>query len=129
MQFQYSETQTGIGTSNITHTMCEDGLKILNTNENILTPNNFYEIFGPGEYEPEPERGYTEPEWYFKGPGGTVLGIGWRYGSIRVRGSFNVHQQFITGPEICKTFLTELVEHFNNFMLIKSTLTTILIKE
>ena len=120
MLFQYSESQSGIGTSNITHTMCEEGLKILNTNEHVLTPNNFYEIFGPGsEYEPEPERGYTEPEWYFKGPGGTVLGIGWRYGAIRVRGSFNIHQQFISESEICKTFLTELVEHFNNFMLIK----------
>ena len=59
MQFQYSETQTGIGTSNITHTMCEEGLKILNANDNILTPNNFYEIFGPGEYEPEPELTFT----------------------------------------------------------------------
>ena len=118
MQFQYSETQTGIGTSNITHTMCEEGLKILNTNDNILTPSNFYEIFGPGEYEPEPERGYSEPEWYFEGPGGSVLGVGWRYGSIRLRGK-NVHFQFITGPEICKTFLTELVEHFNKFQLVK----------
>ncbi len=119
MQFQYSVTQTGTGTSNITHTMCEEGLKILNENEHILNPNNFYEIFGAGEFWPEPEKGYTEPEWYFEGPGGTVLGIGWRYGSIRLRGSHNVHQQFISGPEICKSFLTELVEHFNNFMLIK----------
>ena len=120
MLFQYSETQTAIGTSNVTDTLCEDGLRILNANDNILTPNNFYEIFGPaGEYEPEPERGYTEPEWYFKGPGDTVLGIGWRYGSIRVRGNHKIYHQFITGPEICKTFLTELVEHFNNFMLIK----------
>ena len=62
MLFQYSETQTAIGTSNVTDTLCEDGLKILNANDNILTPNNFYEIFGPaGEYEPEPERGYTVP--------------------------------------------------------------------
>ena len=118
MLFQYSETQTGIGTSNITHIMCEEGLKILNTNDNILTPNNFYEIFGPGEYEPEPEKGYTEPEWYFKGPGDTVLGIGWRYGSIRLRGT-NIHNQFLPPSEICTKFITELVEHFNNFMLIK----------
>ena len=119
MLFQYSETQSAIGTSNITDTMCEQGLKILNSNRNILTPNNFCEIFGPVYHEPDPENGYTEPEWYFKGPGDTVLGIGWRYGAIRLRGSHNIHQQFISGPEICKTFLTELVEHFNNFMLIK----------
>ena len=118
MLFQYSIKQTGMGTSNITHTMCEDGLKILNANTSILTPDNFDEIFGSGEYWPEPERGYTEPEWYFEGPGGSVLGIGWRYGSIRLRGR-NVHNQFVTGPEICKTFLTELVEHFNNFQSIK----------
>jgi hypothetical protein len=118
MQFQYSTKQTGMGTSNITHTMCEEGLEILNANDNILTPDNFDEIFGSGEYWPEPERGYTEPEWYFEGPGGSVLGIGWRYGSIRLRGR-NVHNQFVTGPEICKTFLTELVEHFNNFQSIK----------
>jgi hypothetical protein len=119
MQFQYSETQSAIGTSNITDTMCEHGIKILNSNRHILTPNNFYEIFGPVDHEPDPDNGYTEPEWYFKGPGDTVLGIGWRYGAIRIRGSHNVHKQFITGSEICKTFLTELVEHFNNFMLIK----------
>ena len=119
MLFQYSETQTGNNTSNITHILCESGLKTLNANDHILTPNNFYEIFGPGEYEPDPEEGYTDPEWYFEGPGDTVLGIGWRYGSIRVRGSFNINKQFMSGPEICKTFLTELVEHFNNFMLIK----------
>ena len=119
MLFQYSETQSAIGTSNITHILCEDGLKTLNANDSILTPNNFYEIFGPAsEYEPEPERGYTEPEWYFKGPGKSVLGIGWRYGSIRLRGK-NIHNQFLPPSEICKTFLTELVEHFNNFMLIK----------
>jgi len=120
MLFQYSETQSAIGTSNITDTLCEQGLKILKDNNNILTPNNFYEIFGlASDYEPDPDNGYTEPEWYFKGPGDTVLGIGWRYGVIRVRGSFNINKQFISGPEICKTFLTELVEHFNNFMLIK----------
>ena len=119
MLFQYSETSTGVGTSNITHNMCKEGLKILNDNEHILNPNNFYEIFGPGEEYLEPEKGYTDPEWYFKGPGDTVLGIGWRYGAIRVRGSFNIDKQFISVPEICKTFLTELVEHFNNFMLIK----------
>jgi hypothetical protein len=118
MIFQYSETQSGIGTSNITQTLCEDGLKTLNANKNILTPNNFYEIFGPGEYESEPEKGYTKTELYFKGPGDSVLGVGWRYGAIRLRGR-NVHHQFITGPEICKTFLTELVAHFNNFQSIK----------
>ena len=118
MLFKYAENQSRIGTSNITQTLSENGLKMLYENQNILTPNNFFEIFGPVEYEPDPDNGYTEPAWYFKGPGGTVLGFGWRYGTIRLRGK-NVHHQFIVAPVICKNFLTETIEHFNNFMLIK----------
>ena len=112
---QYFQTRDSNGTSNLNHLLPEHAQKIIEA----ITPMEVESIFGPGQSIDIPEKGYTDPEWYFEGPGDTVLGIGWRYGSIRVRGSFNINKQFISGPEICKTFLTELVEHFNNFMLIK----------
>ena len=119
MQFQFTPQADNLMTSNITYALSRVGIELLHGRQDIFNPDVLEEVFGDGDMHCfEPERGYYDPEFYFKGPGGTLLGISWRFGHVRLRGR-NVHNQFITGPEICKTFLTELVEHFNNFQSIK----------
>ena len=113
MQFQFSQDVSIIGTGNITHLLCEDGRDILYNNDHILRPGMMESIFGPGHDDiDDPEKGYTDPEFYFTGPGGTLLGIGWRYGVIRLRGcTSSLVNQFATPKDICKSFVRELVDH------------------
>ena len=71
------------GTSNLNHLLDPDLHKMLN----LLTPGSVEAVFGPGDdlcYEPE--RGYDAPEWYWQSSDGSVWGIGWRWGSPRLRG-------------------------------------------
>ena len=63
--------------------------------------------FWPGDYEYD-YKGYTDPEWYFTGPSGSVLGIGFRYGRPRLRGK-NLENQFMTPKEICELFLQQVL--------------------
>ena len=102
--FFKSHTSTTInGTSNIMH------LADRRTQEYILqhvTPDKMYDYFGEGDDAClcESHKGYTDPEWYFKGPGDVVLGIGFRYGQPRLRGK-NLQNQFAKPQEICETFV------------------------
>jgi hypothetical protein len=106
MQFQLTQDRKDSNmTSNISHLLndaeCEEMYSI--------TPELMSQTFGPGDDSLyEPERGYSDPEWYFKGPGGTVLGIGYRYGMTRLRGK-NVENQFVTSQEVCATFLQQVL--------------------
>ena len=55
-----------------------------------LRPAQFIEAFGVGDTSCyEPEKGYTDPEWYWRSDDGCVWGIGWRGGWIRLRGRGN----------------------------------------
>ena len=106
MQYQLTQDHKDSNmTSNISHllngTECEEMYSI--------TPYLMTQTFGPGDDSlDEPEKGYSDPEWYFKGPGGTILGIGFRWGRTRLRGK-NVKNQFITPQEICATFLQQIL--------------------
>ncbi len=123
MQFQFSQDVSIIGTSNITHFLDPDGLNILYNNDHILRPGMLESIFGLGHEDiDDPEEGYTDPEFYFKGPGGSLLGIGWRYGVIRLRGcSQSLVNQFIPPTDICKSFVRELVDHIEDVVHARST--------
>jgi len=123
MQFQFSQDVSTIGTSNITHFLDTDGMNILYNNDHILRPGLIESIFGPGHEDiDDPESGYTDPEFYFTGPGGTLLGIGWRYGVIRLRGcTSSLVNQFIPPSDICKSFVRELVDHIEDVVHARST--------
>ena len=113
MNFEFSPDVSINGTSNITHFLDSEGRDILYNNDHILRPTVFESIFGPGHEDiDEPEKGYTTPEFYFTGPGRTLLGIGWRYGVIRLRGcSLSLSKQFVPPEVICKSFVRDLVDH------------------
>ena len=52
---------------------------------------SFEHAFGPGNVTCyDPNRGYEDPEWYWKSSDGCVWGVGWRYGKPRLRGKGNV---------------------------------------
>ena len=98
-------------TSNITG--C---LKAPTSLDDLLTinPKSMAETFGerepdfhPGDYEYY-RKGYTDPEWYFTGPSGTVLGIGFRFGVPRLRGK-NLDNKFLSPEEICELFVQQVV--------------------
>ena len=88
-------------TSNISHVIVGLG-KLEQLGQ--ITPAVMEATFGPGEDVDIPEKGYTDPEWYFAGPGGTVMGIGFRWGQTRLRGK-NTRDQFLTPNEIANVFL------------------------
>jgi hypothetical protein len=74
-----------------------------------ITPELMVQTFGPGDNSLwMPEKGYTDPEWYFKGPGGAVLGIGFRWGRPRLRGK-NIADQFLPPQKVCETFLEQVL--------------------
>ena len=106
MQFQLTQDRKDSNmTSNISHLLTNDEFKEMRT----ITPELMASTFGPGDNTLwEPERGYSDPEWYFKGPGDAVLGIGFRWGMTRLRGK-NVDNQFITAQEVCATFLQQVL--------------------
>ena len=52
----------------------------------LILPRDVEKVFGPGHDIDIPEKGYTDPEWYFLSSDGCVWGIGWRYGKTRLRG-------------------------------------------
>ena len=91
MDFQLTQDNKDSNmTSIISHLLSHDEFRDMRT----ITPKLMESTFGPGDDSYwEPERGYGDPEWYFKGPGGTILGIGFRWGMARLRGK-NVKNQF-----------------------------------
>jgi len=108
-------------TSNITHVLSREGIELLHGRQDVFVPDVLDEVFGDGDmFCFEPERGYYDPEFYFKGPGGTLLGISWRYGHVRLRGNMrSLDDQFVPASDICDSFVREIVEHINNFQSIK----------
>ena len=99
-------------TSNITHFLSRDDQTVLLAD---VTPGFMHQIFGsglhqgfyPGDYEYD-SKGYTDPEWYWKASDGKVWGIGWRWGSPRLRGKGSRNGQSFSHP--CKFTAFEFVE-------------------
>jgi len=70
------------GTSNLSYLLDEQHQQELRS----FTPRMVEAVFGPGDVCDIPSKGYTDPEWYWKSSNGNVWGIGWRWGSPRLRG-------------------------------------------
>ena len=71
------------GTSNLSYLLNEDSRALIDT----LTPGIIEQRFGPGDDSCyEPTRGYKDPEWYWEASNGSVWGVGWRWGTARLRG-------------------------------------------
>ena len=87
---QYIPTTDSNGTSNLNHLLSERLLQVIR----LMRPRDLEKVFGPGEDVDIPEKGYTDPEWYFKSSDGCVWGIGWRWGSTRLRGRGPAGQGF-----------------------------------
>lgn len=81
--FDYSPTNDDAGTGKVCYLLNAEMFKALRD----ITPENLAKTFGERKIEfYEYERGYTDPEWYFKSPDGQVAGIGFRWGVPRLRG-------------------------------------------
>ena len=87
---QYIPTTDSNGTSNLNHLLSERLLQVIR----LIQPRDLEKVFGPGEDVDIPEKGYTEPEWYFKSSDGCVWGICWRWGLTRLRGRGPTGQGF-----------------------------------
>jgi len=113
MQFQlapHRDYSVSNMTSNITSYLGnynEDELFKINPKVMAEAFGERYPDFQPGDYEYSC-KGYTDPVWYFTGPGDTVLGIGFRYGTPRLRGK-NLDNQWLTPQEICEAFLQHVL--------------------
>ena len=83
---QFIQTDQSNGTSNLMHLLNQRD----QTTMMLLQPRDIEKIFGPGQTVDIPEKGYTDPEWYFRSSDGCVWGIGWRYGRTRLRGRGSV---------------------------------------
>ena len=79
---QYIPTTDNVGTSNLNHLLSERLLQVIR----LIQPRDLELAFGPGKEIGIPEKGYTDPEWYFRSSDGCVWGIGWRWGHTRLRG-------------------------------------------
>ncbi len=79
---QFIPSSDSNGTSNLSHLLSEKDNQVMS----LIQPRDVAKVFGPGESVDIPEKGYTDPEWYFKSSDGCVWGIGWRYGRTRLRG-------------------------------------------
>ena len=83
MQFQLTHNASDTDwTSNKSHILGESEESDLAE----ITPGMMQQVFGPGEDVNIPEKGYTDPEWYWKSSDGSVWGIAWRWGTPRLRG-------------------------------------------
>ena len=105
MNFQLTHNKSDVfGTSNLSYFLAHRGVAMLD----CITPNIMRQAFGSGMPElGEPSKGYTDPEWYFRGPGDTILGIGFRWSQPRLRGK-NIHDQFLSPQDICEKFINEI---------------------
>ena len=78
----YIPTTSSNGTSNLSHLLSERDHQVMS----LILPRDVEKVFGPGQHIDIPEKGYTDPEWYWQASDGTVWGIGWRWGQTRLRG-------------------------------------------
>lgn len=71
-------------TSNITGILSEGDAAYIRK----LQPMALETAFGAGNEDCYiPEKGYEDPEWYWRTESGGVVGVGWRYGRARLRGA------------------------------------------
>ena len=95
------------GTSNLSYIIIGPG-KLQQLAQ--ITPATMEVAFGPGDEGcDDPDKGYTEPEWYFTTETGTVMGIGWRWGTTRLRGK-NTHDQVDPPGDIAAAFLQYVID-------------------
>ena len=79
---QFIQTFDSNGTSNLMHLLNERDQQVMR----LIAPRDVEKVFGPGDEVDIPSKGYTDPEWYFRSSDGCVWGIGWRWGTTRLRG-------------------------------------------
>ena len=79
---QFIQTSNSNGTSNLMHLLNERDQQVLR----LIQPRDVEAVFGPGDEIDIPEKGYTDPEWYFLASDGCIWGIGCRWGQTRLRG-------------------------------------------
>tara|TARA_B100000519_G_C14110274_1_gene375414 strand:+ start:432 stop:800 length:369 start_codon:yes stop_codon:yes gene_type:complete len=71
------------GTGNLSYLLSDKSRALIDT----LSPAMIEEVFGPGDDRCfDQSKGYTDPEWYWQTSNGSVWGIGWRWGTARLRG-------------------------------------------
>ena len=104
------------GTSNLNYLLSEGLQSKLQT----LTPGMVEPVFGPGIDIDLPSKGYTDPEWYWQSSDGCVWGIGWRWGTPRLRGrgsekkngnGFWVHPEPETAAEFVEFLKKEIAAY------------------
>ena len=103
------------GTSNIAYLLDDE----LQTWLHTVTPSSFEGVFGPGDESCYiPSKGYTDPEWYWEAADGNVWGIGWRWGSPRLRGRVRIEDESLfpdhPSKESARDFIEYLQEAFEN---------------
>ena len=106
---QYTLTKDSNMTSNLHHLLNERDRQVMS----LIQPRDLEKVFGPGEDVGIPEKGYTDPEWYWSSSDGTVWGIGWRWGRTRLRGRGPIGQGFFfnhPSPDAA----SEFVQFINN---------------
>jgi hypothetical protein len=80
---KYTPTNDTNLTSKLCHLLDDEAIFMLRG----ITPRKMTLAFGVKEVDHyECERGYTDPEWYFKPEREGVVGIGFRWGVARFRG-------------------------------------------
>ena len=98
---QSSDRAVSTGTSNLTHLLNDEHQARL---RDVITPDLLLQAFGLGHPLNIPAKGYTDPEWYWRGPENSVMGIGFRWGRPRLRGY--LHPCVISSPEdVANSFL------------------------
>ena len=108
---QYTLSDDSNGTSNLMHLLDGKDRQVLQ----MIIPRDLERIFGPGKLVNIPEKGYTDPEWYWTSSDGIVWGIGWRWGRTRLRGRGLAHRgnDFFFNhpkPEEAAEFLRFIIE-------------------
>lgn len=80
---QFIPSHDSNGTSNLSGLLSADQYNKLRS----IDPCEVEEAFGAGiGVHYEPTRGYEDDEWYWTSSTGAVWGIGWRWGTARLRG-------------------------------------------
>ena len=105
-----ADTRVSNSTSNINHLLSNTERQSMRV---IINPDIMRWTFGAGDDSCYiPSKGYTDPEWYFKGECGVVMGIGFRHGIPRIRGK-NTNDQEMTSYEIADAFIGYVYNQIN----------------